>query len=213
MYKNFFYLIAFFAGAAFFLVPSAHASGGCYPVDTNPTQALINECKNSPVGGQCTSDPNCYWGECDAINPSDQPTCNTRQLCIPTPDDHKCIWKTLSYSGNASVSKFIPDCALQNTLVTVSGTVQGPCGDVDIYITLLLNIAQYLFAIIGALAIGAFVYGGVYIIISEGNQERLKIGIDALMAAVIGLIIVFGAYLLVRYLGEAFQIKNMFTLP
>lgn len=99
------------------------------------------------------------------------------------------------YQPAAGGSKFIPEC------VTRDGG--SSCRDVSVFVSLGINIAEYLFAIVGALALGAFVYGGVMMIISGGNQEKVKKGTDAIMAAVIGLVVAFGGYLLVQFLGQA----------
>lgn len=113
----------------------------------------------------------------------------------------------------ASKSKFIPDCVLDNNLPTdSSGAVTGPCGDVSIFVWLLLNASNYLFTIIGAIALAMFVYGGFLMIISQGSEEKITKGTDAIKAAVIGLVIAFGGYFLIRFLGEAIGLKEAFRL-
>ena len=47
-----------------------------------------------------------------------------------------------------------------------------------------------------------FIYGGIYWITSQGNPEKVKKGMGIFVSAVIGLFIVFGAYMLVKYLGD-----------
>lgn len=114
--------------------------------------------------------------------------------------------------AKATKSRFIPDCALENNLPTDNGAVTGECGDVSIFVWLLLNASNYLFAIIGAIALAVFVYGGFLLIISQGNEEKITKGMDAIKAAVIGLVVAFGGYFLIRFLGEAIGLKEAFRL-
>jgi len=104
------------------------------------------------------------------------------------------------------VGKFIPECLNEAELTA-------ECRDVGVFIILGINVASYLFGIIGALALLMFVYGGFTIIISQGNPEKVKQGTGIIMAAVIGLLIVFGGYLLIQFLGkDVLKIGSTFTL-
>ena len=107
-------------------------------------------------------------------------------------------------------SKFIPQCALDNP--TGNAATEGECRSVSVFVTLLINIANYLFSIVGALALIFFIYGGFTLILSRGATEQVKKGKDIMVAAVIGLIIVFGAYMLVRFLGTAIGLKSGYEL-
>lgn len=111
---------------------------------------------------------------------------------------------------SASSSKFIPQCALDAP--TGEAVDEGECRSVSIYIFLALNIVNYLFGIIGALALLFFIYGGFTMILSRGNAEQTKKGIEIITAAIIGLIVVFGAYMLVRFLGTAVGLKSEYRL-
>lgn len=102
-------------------------------------------------------------------------------------------------------SKLIPECLLKNEL-------SKECRDVSIFVYFLIQIARYLFTIIGALALIMFVYGGFTLILSQGNAEKVKKGTGIIVAAVIGLVIMFGAYTLVSFLGEAVDVKSDFQL-
>lgn len=57
-----------------------------------------------------------------------------------------------------------------------------------------------------------FIYGGFTLILSRGNSEQTSKGIEIITAAVIGLVVVFGAYMLVRFLGEALDLKEVYQL-
>ena len=102
-------------------------------------------------------------------------------------------------------SKLIPECLLKNDL-------SKSCRDVSIFVYFLIQLARYLFGIIGALALVMFVYGGFMLILSQGSSEKVKKGTEIITAAVIGLVIMFGAYTLVSFLGEAVNIQTEFKL-
>jgi hypothetical protein len=90
--------------------------------------------------------------------------------------------------------------------------VKDECADVTIFIKLAIDIANVLFTIIGSLALAVFIYGGFILILSEGSQDKIKKGTGAMMAAFVGLAIVFLAYLLIRIFGEAIGIEEGFNL-
>ena len=107
-------------------------------------------------------------------------------------------------------SKFIPQCALNNP--TGKPADEGECRSVSIFVIMLLNFASYLFTIVGALALLFFIYGGFTLILSRGAPDAVKKGKDILVASIVGLIIVFGAYMLVRFLGTAVGLKSDYLL-
>ncbi len=106
-------------------------------------------------------------------------------------------------------SQLIPECLLARSFSKVA---DDPCMDVSIFVFFLIQLSRYLFGVIGALALVMFVYGGFTLILSQGSSEKVKKGTDILVAAVIGLVIMFGAYMLVSFLGEAVNIKPEFQL-
>jgi len=139
------------------------------------------------------------------------------EACLIQTDNAACEkefadWKARQDSaaaakGVASQSKFIPDCALAEKL-----DLKGPCGDVSVFVVLLLNASNYLFTIIGAIALAVFVYGGVLMVISQGNSEKTKKGMETLMAAFIGLIVAFAGYMLINFLAGALGVVKEFRL-
>ena len=86
------------------------------------------------------------------------------------------------------------------------------CFDITVFISLLIQLTDYLFGIIGALALGSFIYGGFVLILSQGNPEKVKQGTGAMINALIGLLIAFGGYVLVSFLGEILNLKSTFSL-
>ncbi|MFA5886825.1 MAG: hypothetical protein WC863_03550 [Patescibacteria group bacterium] len=63
---------------------------------------------------------------------------------------------------------------------------------------LAIRISQMILGIVGSLALVMFVYGGFMFLISSGSSEKIKTAQNILVAAVIGLIIVFASYLIIQ---------------
>ena len=93
----------------------------------------------------------------------------------------------------------LPDCAFD-----------GSCADVNKLLELVINIGKWFFSIIGSLAFVFFVYGGFTMILSFGSAEKFKKGQQVLVAAVIGMIIAFGAYALVNFLLTSLGVSDSF---
>ena len=65
--------------------------------------------------------------------------------------------------------------------------------------TLLGKIISSVLGIVGSLALVMFIYGGVTWMLSVGNQEQVTKGKNILIWATIGIVIIFTAYALVRF--------------
>ncbi len=90
--------------------------------------------------------------------------------------------------------------------------IKGECRSIGIFVKTAISLTNALLSIVGSLALLAFLYGGFILIISEGKQESIKQGTGAMTAAVIGLLIAFGGYLLVKYLGAVLGVQSGFNL-
>ena len=92
---------------------------------------------------------------------------------------------------------------------------QNGCGDYSLndFISLAVNIANWILASVGALALLFFVYGGFVFILSGGSEEKVKEGKTILMNAIIGLAIVFCSYLIIHFsvslLGANFAVNGL----
>ena len=62
-----------------------------------------------------------------------------------------------------------------------------------------VGLARWIFGITGSLALLFFIYGGVMFLISGGNSERVTKAKQIIIGAVIGLIIVFTAYMIIGF--------------
>ncbi len=97
------------------------------------------------------------------------------------------------------LSKILPDCAFHGT-----------CRSLDDLLVLGINIAKFLFGIIGTIAFLMFIYGGFRMMLSMGSPDAVKQGKDAMVHAVIGIIISFSAYLIISFILNIFQVGGEF---
>jgi hypothetical protein len=117
-------------------------------------------------------------------------------VCVPSAECKARYQELVSKGG--ILSKLTVDCYCC-----------GNCGLNDI-VNLFIGAANYLFGIVGALALLFFVYGGVLWLTAGGNAEQIEKGKKVLTGAVIGLIIVFGAWLIVQFVMTALGVKGTF---
>ncbi len=82
------------------------------------------------------------------------------------------------------------------------------CGDytVDDFIRLALLVVKWVFGIIGSLTLLMFVYGGFIFLISAGSSDKVSQAKKIITAAVVGLLIVFGSWLIIRFVLGAIGI-------
>lgn len=104
------------------------------------------------------------------------------------------------------VPGLLPSCAFN------SSGCDGDNADINLFVELGINIARFVFSIIGTVAFVMFVYGGFTMILSFGSAEKFKKGRDILVAAVAGMIIAFGAYLIVNFVLDVFQVGKDFRI-
>lgn len=94
----------------------------------------------------------------------------------------------------------IPKGCLDKAPTCTSGTDDPKtCCGVNAMLQIFVNIAQLIFALTGSAALLMFAYGGVMFIIAAGSQERVGKAKEILKAAVIGLVIIFGSWLIINF--------------
>jgi hypothetical protein len=74
------------------------------------------------------------------------------------------------------------------------------CGDCQLsdFVGLGVEVSRFIFGISGSLALVMLIYGGFLWLTSAGSSERIEGGKKAITAAIFGLLIVFGAWLIVN---------------
>jgi len=75
------------------------------------------------------------------------------------------------------------------------------CGNYEIndFVSLGIIISKWVLGIVGSLSLLMFIYGGFMFLISTGSAEKIKKATQIITAAVIGLIIVFSSYLIIKF--------------
>jgi len=75
------------------------------------------------------------------------------------------------------------------------------CGNYSLndFLVLLINVANWILGVVGAVALLFFVYGGFVFILSGGSEERVSSGKKILLNSIIGLAIVFASYTIIQF--------------
>lgn len=69
--------------------------------------------------------------------------------------------------------------------------------------SIIISTSGWILGIVGSLALLMFVYGGFMFLISAGSSDKIGQAKKILIAAVIGLIIVFSSYIIIRFVAQA----------
>jgi hypothetical protein len=77
----------------------------------------------------------------------------------------------------------------------------GNCGNYELndFIILAINISRWILGIVGSLTLLMFIYGGFIFLISAGSNEKIGEAKKIITAAVIGLLIVLGSFLIIKF--------------
>lgn len=101
--------------------------------------------------------------------------------------------------------------------VQVTEACKQYCGDYELndFLRVGINVTKWILGIVGSLALLMFIYGGLMMIIAGvstraegGKDKKINIGKDAIENAIIGLVIVFAAYMIIGFVFSAFNIPE-----
>ncbi len=75
------------------------------------------------------------------------------------------------------------------------------CGNysVDDFLSLAVNVSNWILGIVGSAALLFFVYGGFLFILSGGSSDKVDQGKRMIIGSVVGLVIVFSSYLIIQF--------------
>ncbi len=173
---------------------------------------------------QCATNAECWWypgysGENKCIAEKDIVECakvpkelcgtkNGSSYCTYLETTNTCTdYLSASYQGSYDVPGAddyfgpLPPCAFD-----------GSCRNVNDLIQLFINFGKMTLGIVGSAALVFFVYGGVMMILSMGNSERVKKGKDILVASIIGIVIAFSAYALINFVLDVLNVSTDFRV-
>jgi hypothetical protein len=69
-------------------------------------------------------------------------------------------------------------------------------------------VIKFIIGIAGSFAMLMFIYGGVLWLISRGNPDYVKKGKSVMQSAILGLVIIFTSYIIVRLIIAALGIVS-----
>lgn len=106
-----------------------------------------------------------------------------------------------------------PKTTSTTTTSTVSLVPQGTkydTGDYELndFVQVGVNVTKIILGTVGSLSLLMFVYGGVMMLISAGNSDQVSKAKGIIMAAIIGLVIVFVSYIIVSFVISALGAQN-----
>lgn len=86
------------------------------------------------------------------------------------------------------------------------------CGNytVDDFIKLVILASQWILGIVGSLSLVMFIYGGFMFLISSGSSDKVGQARKIIVAAVIGLVIVFSSYLIIKFVIGALGANTIY---
>lgn len=78
--------------------------------------------------------------------------------------------------------------------------------------TVIANAINFLFVVAALLALGFLILGGIKWLTSQGEKEGINKARETIVAAVVGLIIIFLSYLIVNFILNLFVGVSLFNL-
>lgn len=142
------------------------------------------------IGSTFKTDKEC-WEALDKAAAAAGANTNTSPAFTGPECDAICKWIVENYQ-NKDYKGPIPQCAFT-----------GQCREVNDLVEFFIQQGRVIMGLIGMLALGAFVYGGMLMVFSFGSSDKVSQGKEVMVAAVVGIIIVFSAYIGVAFLLKA----------
>jgi len=102
---------------------------------------------------------------------------------------------------------------VDTTSTTTEGVNQGDTkystGDytLDDIVMIAVRASRWILGIVGSLALLMFVYGGFMFLISSGSSDKISKAKAIIVAAMVGLIIVFSSYLIIQFVLKTIGIN------
>jgi len=90
------------------------------------------------------------------------------------------------------------------------GCASDNCGNYSLndFVSLGINVAQFMLGIVGSLALLFFIYGGIKMIIAAGASDKIEEAKNIIKNAVIGLVIVFVSWTIINFTYKALMGDN-----
>lgn len=109
----------------------------------------------------------------------------------------------LSFFPFASIDSFMTQVNAESIVDTTPAKYDAGNYSLDDMVNVFTRYGNRALGIIGSIALLFFVYGGILFLISGGSSEKITKAKSVLVAATIGLIIVFSSYLIIKFVLQA----------
>lgn len=107
----------------------------------------------------------------------------------------------LATAGNLLI---VPAARAQNSIIDPTATAyKGGDYSVSDMLVVFVGVSRWILGIVGSLALVMFIYGGVTFLISAGSSEMIGRARKIIVAAVVGLLIVFASWLIIKFVLSA----------
>lgn len=164
---------------------------------------------NTTRDGAPQTDPNQYV--CCAANGLYAPGSTTFPTMPASPNlctQNGGTYKLASQCQSMTSEPPTPNTPAGGTTATPSSptrvTLPNPLGTTDVN-TLIGRVIKAALSVVGSLALLMFIYGGVLWMTARGNPEGVKKGQSILFWSTAGLLLIFTAYIILRYIFSALQ--------
>ncbi len=117
-----------------------------------------------------------------------------------------------SRSGGTQGGIAESDPGVVHLINPIGGSVDNPQGIVNIR-TILGNVLKQVTGIIGSLAFVGFVLGGFYWMTSQGNPEKVKLGLNSMIFSAIGLFVILASYAILTTILTSIGVSEGSTTP
>lgn len=100
---------------------------------------------------------------------------------------------------------------LDDSLIKEAECISGGCS-LNTFIALGVSLSNIILGLVGALTLAMFIYGGVVLLLSGGSSEKISKGKEIILGSVVGLLIVFGSYTIIKFVvNDVLVANNKFT--
>lgn len=165
--------------------------------------------------GFCKGSPNCFYYNNDCLNKSDHGVCvriRDKAYCDGGQGSVVCRWNAAQNRCQTRAEGQLSERYARTGGLLPACAYEGSCRSVNDLVEAVIRVVKEGFKYIGSVAFAFFIYGGLTVILSFGNAERVKKGQQILVAAVVGILISFGAYMLINFILDALQVGQEFKV-
>lgn len=185
----------------------------CVRYTTQCSAALNNLEECDGVSEQtCLATIRCFYASGKCLSKFDSTICNDlpKLLCGTSIGSRAtaCQWNEASEICLSAVSNELANRYTDYGGILPTCAYLGTCRSVNDIVLSGIRIGQQIFLYIGSFAFAFFIYGGITMILSLGSAEKVTKGKEIIIAAVVGLIISFGAYLFIDFILDVLSVEE-----